>query len=260
MALSQKDRRGYTIIAGVVVVLAALLIASQQFKPAKRDAMGCLSNEAPSSTVILLDQSEGVPIQTSQEIERRVLKFITKEVATDGRVSLYAVSDSSSNALMALYEGCKPPSSGNDITNSNKAIKARFESQFMGKVRSALKKKYKESATSPIAQAISDLSVSQDLRAPANNLIIFSDLMENSPALNIYDCSAGQGPIKTYRSNNAGAIERPSFGNVSVYIHMIPRRGLAQSTLQCRDRFWNWFLGNRPGQQAGFYPNNPLPG
>lgn len=258
--MSQKDRQGYTIIVGVVLVLVALLIASQQFKPAKRDAMGCLPNAAPSSTVILLDQSEGVPIQTSREIERRVLEFITTKVATDGRVSLYAVSDSSSNALMPLYEGCKPPSSGNDITNSDKAIKARFDRQFLDKLRSALTRSYKDSTTSPIAQAISDLSVSQDLRAGENNLIIFSDLMENSPALNMYNCSAGEGPIKTYRSNNAGAIERPSFSNISVFIHIIPRRGLSQSTLQCRNRFWNWFLGNRSGQQAGFYPNNPLPG
>lgn len=244
MALSQKDRRGYTIIGVIVVVLVALLIASQQFKPAKRDAMGCLPSEAPSSTVILLDQSEGVPIQTSREIERRVLEFVTKKVATDGRVSLYAVSDSSSNALLPLYEGCKPPSSGNGITNSDKAIKARFESQFMGKLRSALKKNYRGSTTSPIAQAISDLSVSQDLRAPANNLLIFSDMIENSSALNMYSCTEGQGPIKTYRSNNAGAIERPSFSNVSVSVHRIPRRGLAQGTLQCRNQFWPWFFGD----------------
>ena len=259
MALSQKDRLGYTIIAGVVLVLVALLIASQQFKPAKRDAMGCLPNAAPSSTVILLDQSEGVPIQTSREIERRVLEFITTKVATDGRVSLYAVSDSSSNALMALYEGCKPPSSGNDITNSDKAIKARFDSQFLDKLRSALRRNFRDSTTSPIAQAISDLSASQDLRAAANNLIIFSDMIENSSALNMYSCTDGQGPIQTYRSNNAGAIERPSFSNVSVSVHFIPRRNLAQSTLQCRKQFWPWFFGDSRGQRVELYFDN-LPG
>jgi hypothetical protein len=257
--MSQKDRQGYTIIACVVLVLVALLIASQQFKPAKRDAMGCLPGEAPSSTVILLDQSEGVSKQTSREIERRVLEFVTKKVATDGRVSLYAVSDTSSNALLPLYEGCKPPSSGNDITNSDKAIKARFDSQFMDKLGSALTRNYKDSMTSPIAQAISDLSASQDLRAAANKLIIFSDMIENSSALNMYRCMDGQGPIKTYRSNNAGAIERPSFSNVSVSVHFIPRRGLAQGTLQCRNQFWNWFFGNSRGQQAELDFDN-LPG
>lgn len=257
MAMSQKDRQGYTIIVGVVLVLVALLIASQQFKPAKRDAIGCLPGEAPSSTVILLDQSEGVSKQTSREIERRVLESVTKKVATDGRVSLYAVSDSSSNALLPLYEGCKPPSSGNGITNSDKAIKARFESQFLDKLRSALTRNYSGSTTSPIAQAISDLSVSQDLRAPANNLLIFSDMIENSSALNMYNCTESQGPIKTYRSNNAGAIERPSFRNVSVSVHFIPRRGLAQGSLQCRKQFWPWFFGDSRSEVD--FDNN-LPG
>lgn len=250
MSLSQKDRQGVTIFLAVAAVLGALLIAGQQFKPPKRDRLNCLLDGAPSSTVILLDHSEGVPRQTSREIEKRVIAFIQDKVETNGRISLYAVSDKSSAALTSLYEGCKLPASGNDITNSDKSIRARYEKQFMHQLQNALRRRFEDSDKSPIAQAISDLSVSQELRALENNLLIFSDLIENSPALNMYRC-AGEDPRETYRRNNAGAVERPTFGAVNLSVHIIPRRGLTEGALQCRNRFWNWFLGDNAGPRAG---------
>jgi hypothetical protein len=251
MALTPKDRKGLTIIGLVAAALVALLLASHKYKPEDRDKLGCLLTGAPSSTVILLDHSEGVPAQTSTEIEKRVIDFINKRVETNGRISIYAVSDTSSAALMSVYEGCKLPSSGNDITNSDKAIRIHFEKRFLAKLRPALREQYSDASTSPIAQAISDLSVSQDLRLKSNNLLIFSDMIENSSALDMYHCPPGADPRAIYRRNNAGAIERPTFDNVNVSIHIIPRRGITQETLQCRNHFWPWFLGDNAGGQAG---------
>jgi len=251
MTLSAKDRQGITIILAVVVAFAGLLVASQTLKAPKRDANGCLPSGWTSSTVILLDHSEGIPVQTAHEIEARAVDFINRQVSTNDHVSLYAVSDESARALIPLYEGCKPPSAGNALTESDKSIRRQFDRNFMNKLRKALRQEFPDSATSPIAQAISDLSNTTDLKAEKLNLLIFSDMIENSPSLDMYRCSPDTDPRKLYRNANAGAIERPTFKNVSVHVNVIPRRGLSPGTLHCRSAFWPWLLGDDAGPSAG---------
>jgi hypothetical protein len=249
MALSAKDRKGITIIAAVGVAVLLILLASQTLKSPKREH-GCLPTGWSSSTVILLDHSEGVPEQTAREIERRTIDFVMNKVGTNDHISLYAVSDQSARALIPLFEGCKPPSTGNALTESQKTIQLRFRRDFLEKLEKALKQHYADSATSPIAQAISDLSTSEDLKTPQSNLIVFSDMIENSPALDMYHCSPTANPRQLYRQANAGAVERPTFHNVNIQVNLIPRRGLSAAALQCRKVFWPWFLGDDAGSSS----------
>jgi hypothetical protein len=259
MALSEKDRQGITIIVVVVVAVVGLLLASQLLKPPARNANGCLPSGWPTSTVILLDHSEGVSTQTGREIETRVVDFINKSVPTNGHVSLYTVSEQSAHALIPVFDGCKPPSSGNRFTQSERSIRLHFNRDFMGKLKAALGQQFSDSTTSPIAQAVSDLSESKDLRAERSDLLVFSDMIENSPQLDMYHCSDATNPVQQYRAANAGAVERPTFKNVAIVLNMIPRRGLSQATLQCRKKFWPWFFGDDAGPGASLN-SNYLPG
>ena len=259
MALSDKDRQGITIIVVVVVAVVGLLLASQLLKPPTRYPNGCLASGWQTSTVILLDHSEGISTQTGREIETRVVDFINNSVPTNGHVSLYTISDESARALVPVFDGCKPPSTGNQFTQSEKSIRLHFNRDFMGKLKAALHQQFSDSTTSPIAQAVSDLSQSEDLRTESSNLLVFSDMIENSPQLDMYHCSGATDPVQEYRAANAGAVERPTFRNVAIVLNMIPRRGLSQATLQCRKRFWPWFFGDDAGPSASLN-SNYLPG
>lgn len=256
MPVSAKDKKGWLMIGGGIAVVAGIMAIGQIYKAPARNNIGCTS-AVSSGTVILLDHSEGIPEQTAREIRRRVLDFITNKVPTEAHISMYAVSDSSSRALIPLFERCKPPSKGNRLTESERALEYRFQHDFMAKLEAAVSEKFDDSRSSPIAQAISDISVSDDLRHPNASLLVFSDLIENSPSLDMYHCAGD--PRAAYRAHNQGALERPSFNNVHIELNVIPRRDLGKETLQCRNLFWNWFLGDNKGQSAGVEPQY-LPG
>src|SRR4051794_28881881 len=100
MPASAKDRQGMMIIGLGAAALVAVGIFAQLNKPPERDQeTGCTAS-VPSATVILLDHSEGMPEQTQREIEKRVVDFVTNKTPTESRISMYAVSDSSSQALI----------------------------------------------------------------------------------------------------------------------------------------------------------------
>lgn len=250
MSMTQKDKQGMLMIGGGVAAIAALLIATQIFKAEERDENGCVSTSTPTSTVVLLDHSEGMSEQTVAEIRDRVVRFVSGETATDERVYVYAVSESSSNALRPMFEMCKLPSEGNQLTENEKSIKLKFERDFMAGLETALASEFEEGSTSPIAQAIADLSLTRAMKADHPRLLVFSDMIENSAALSMYQCSPSEDPKAIYRSNNRGALERPTFKNAEVSLNVIPRRGLPEGTLHCRTKFWPWFFGDNAGPEA----------
>ena len=250
MALSKRDRQGIAIIASALfaVVIAAIFSLQMKSQP-HADASGCLP-DVKGRTIILLDHSEGVPEQTAQEIKARAFAFLKDRTATYDEVRVYTVTDQSANALRPTFKGCKPPATGNALYQGVKSIKARFEKGFREPLEDLLNQKVGDSTTSPIAQAISDLSVSDAMKAGHTNLVIFSDMIENSPALNMYTCMASASPVAQFKAANVGAVQRPHFQNVTVVLNLIPRRGVKSDTLKCRDKFWPWFFGDNQGPKA----------
>ena len=103
---------------------------------------------------------------------------------------------------------------------------------------------------SPIAQALTDISLSHYLRGRSNTLVVFSDLLEHTAQFSMYRCSSATDPVKAYRETRRGALERPSFRNTRIVVNLVPRFGYGVETLRCRDQFWPWFFGDSQGEQA----------
>lgn len=257
---SDKDKQGYMLIAGVlavVVVLGALKAATTPQQPGPDLCVG----EVDASTAILIDRSDDVTEQTRDEIRARALAYVKDSVRENERVSVFAINQGSSTALMPLISLCRPRRYGSRMTENVRVIEKRYRESFEGPLNSALRVPAGSSAESPIAQALTDISLSHYLNSKRNTLIVFSDMLENTPRFSLYQCDSPDAVIDRYRQSRIGAQERPKFMNTSVRLNIIPRLGQSRDEVQCRDRLWTWFFGDDAGADAGlavhYLPGGP---
>ncbi|MFM2084322.1 MAG: hypothetical protein RLY95_1140 [Pseudomonadota bacterium] len=202
-----------------------------------------------SKTVIVIDQSEDVPTQTTNAILERAWEHIVKNVPAGERVSIYAVTSESKNNLKAVFSSCKPRETGSQLVENAKKVTRDFEQKFKNPIREILAKKISGSDQSPIAQALTDLSLDDKSfrSSDVTKLLIFSDFLENTPKFSLYKCTNATAAIQLYKSGNIGAVQRPSFNHSEIKMHIIPRRKISSSAIQCRDAFWVWFFGDNKG-------------
>lgn len=249
MKLSKKDKKGIILIAAVVIALVAMVSASLALGNKPKPGLDLCTGKVTRNTVLLLDYSEEVSSQTLDEIKARALKHIDEKVKVGEKVSIFTVSDLSKSSLRPVISVCKPEGSGSRLTEDVRNIKKRYQAQFMAPLVEALSRKPTVSKESPIAQALTDISLTQYLQGQENSLLVFSDMLENTGRFSLYRCEDASQVLSRYRASRVGAMERPQFKNTSVQLHLIPREGSTPETLRCRDRLWTWFFGD--GEGAG---------
>lgn len=260
---AQRRREAYIYLSIATFIILSVLIGNMILsqKSDEDPRTGC-NKDVHGKTVFLIDHTDGVPEQTRHEILSRSLSIIQNQARVNqgDLVSIFILSDQSEKKLVPGFQRCKPREDGYRLFEKPETLKLKFERDFRDPIIKILEGPIPESNESPIAEAIIDLSLSEYLAgAPKANLIIFSDLMENSRAVNMYRCQSKDSAIHSFRENRSGAVERPSFKNVRIEAHIIPRRGFARTSLACRDGFWNWFFGDNAGSSAQFIPDY-LPG
>ncbi len=247
-------------LAGVVVIAFVGLFAAYFMLSNKEqlDERLC-PRSIERKTVILVDLSDGTPAQTIDEIQSRISRLVQDEVQQGELVSVFYVTDAAQAALRPVFSACLPQSEANVIYENEREITKNFQEAFQRPLTEVLANQEIGSDVSPLAEVVTDFVASSYLDAGYNRLVIFSDLMQNSSALNLYGCSDRASAIATYRSARAGAIERPELRNTDVSLNIIPREGLGGRVAECRAGFWNWYFGDNTGQSAGTDVNY-LPG
>lgn len=259
---TNKRQQAYAMFA--VGGLAVLGIVGWNFKiegQAKPNALGCIGIPT-RSTVIVIDQTQGLASQTQEEIYRRVQAVVNDDeaVRVGEMVSVFTVDELTRLNFKPQFEHCKPPSTGRELDQNPRGIRLAKEREFDKPLRDVLARKIPGADQSPIAEALSDLSRTQYLRAPEQSrLLVYSDLLQHSKALSLYGCVSGAQAIIQYKSARAGGVQRPEFKNLQVVLNPVPRGGLTEQNVACRAQFWNWFLGNIKGANA-FIEVDPLPG
>lgn len=248
---SKKDRQGVFIIVAVLLFVSiAFLFIYQKSNGPKLDDRSCPATIA-RSTAIVIDRSDDTPSQTLDEIVARTKRFVAEGAKEGELVSLFEISGASRTNLKPVFSGCVPQRDGSDLYENRRKIQRKFVDLFATPIEAALAAKPVRSESSPISEAVIDLSASQFLSAPTNRLIIFSDMLQNSENAALYGCTDAKAAIANFRSRRAGAIERPTFRNTAVELNVIPREGIGVETVKCRDGFWAWFFGDDEGADAG---------
>jgi hypothetical protein len=258
-SLSRKDKHGLVLIGAVLAALLALFAVNYQLsnKP-KADERNCIV-PVTDKTVILIDRSDDTPTQTLDEIVARIKDYVATRAAQNELISIFEITPTSRTRLSPVFSSCLPQKDGNDLYQNRRAIQKFFEERFEAPLDAALAKPPSRSNTSPISEVITDLAASEHLNAAHSRLMVFSDLMQNSDNTSLYGCTSSSDAIAHFRQKRAGAIERPTFKNTSVELHVIPREGIGEATVACRNGFWAWFFGDNEGDGAGL-ELKPLPG
>lgn len=261
---SKKDKQGYLLIAGMVLLIGVFFVfklsQDNKLKPRADNCVGIVT----ANTVIVLDHSDQITKQTREEIEARAMTYILDKVQPNERVSVFTVSDLSKQALAPLVSRCRPPDNGNRLVENTRLLHKRFVESFEKPMRQALSIAPTNSNESPIAQAVTDISLSQYLRGKTNTLLVFSDMLENTPKFSLYRCPSATTVVSLYRDSRKGAQERPIFQNTNISLNFIPTLGQSKEVLSCRNQLWNWFFGDNSGSNAGltidYLPGGTLAG
>jgi hypothetical protein len=251
--------KAYWIIAGSILFLAGIIFLKLFLtKPEICDP------NVKSKTVILIDKSEGVAKQTLSEVVNRSLELIASDQVKEGeKVSIFDISTDSKRNLQPIFEGCKPRATGNAVIENAKKVRRDFK-KFREALEEHLSKEITGSTESPIAQAVTDISLNHKyfVSDDATHLVIFSDMVENTinPKFSLYSCGSGKDAIEKYRSLKTGTMVRPKFENVKIDLNLFPRAGMSKEIVTCRDLFWAWFFGDTTCKSAECLKSTYLPG
>lgn len=248
--LTKKDKQGILMIGiGVAAVLAlvgAKVLVGDKPKPAPDNCMAPVR----ANTVVILDHSDRLSEQTLEEIMARSMRHILDEVHVNERVSVFTISDISRQSLKPIVSVCRPREDGNRAVENLQMLRKRFQQNFEKPIREALQTQPVAGRESPLAQAITDLSLSQYLRGERNTLLIYSDMLEHTERFSLYRCGGTAEVVSRYRASRQGSQERPEFKNTKVVLNLVPRNDQPALTLKCRDQLWPWFFGNNSGDHA----------
>lgn len=248
--LTRKDRMGLWLIGATLLVVIVIVGVKFRLDAAPKAQDDNCVGSPTANTVILLDYSDDVPLQTRHEISARAMAHIRERVVLNERVSVFTISALSKQQLAPVVSLCRPPVDGNRMVENPSMIRKRYLERFEKPLESAFEKVPIDSPESPIAQAIIDLSLSQYLRGSTNTLLVFSDMLENTQRFTILKCAPSSEVVKRFVSSRSGSKERPHFQNTYVQLNLIPRENQPEETLKCRNVLWPWFFGDNSGPNA----------
>lgn len=189
---NRAERRATLLLTSVALVFCAVLVLPFLLKSTKLDENLCpMGGEATSgrATMVLIDLTDDVP-----ELKRGGILSATRQVISSlekhERFSLFVLRPSKTKEFMPVFSACNPgvPEWSDYLTKGRRQLKAEFEKGFAGTVESALNRELaskQEALTSPIIEAIRDISLSQ-YWARRNRLFVFSDLIEHSTLTSLY--------------------------------------------------------------------------
>lgn len=244
----EKDRQGYQIIGVIALILIGFFVF-RATRPADAQCVHGCCGPIPVSSVILLDHTDTTTQQTKDEIVSRASAHVDS-LPEKARVTVFAITEQSKANLKPLFSACVPPRDGSQLTSDPKQIRKAYEEKFQEPLKKSLRADIQKSGQTPLAQVITDISLSQYLGAPVNHLLVFSDMLEHTAAFSLYSCASSSQAIVDFRKARRGAQERPRFLNTSLMINLVPRYAISDEALRCRDGFWNWFFGDNRGPQA----------
>ncbi len=263
--MSIERKKAIKQIMGIVVLFMALgAVKMWQDTQEKPNPKTNCYKHISGKMAILIDKTDIIPLQTQTEIQNRAWDAIQEHSKMGDLISVYEITQNSLQSLQPSFQMCRPKSGddANEITGSPKKIDKKFKEQFEKPLMDILSNNTGQAQNSPIAEAISDINLSKNLRdAEYGRILLFSDLMQHSSNVSTYGCKSPDDAISHFKQSRQGSSQRPTFNNTIVELHIIPRPKMSETEVACRDKFWLWFFGDMRGEPEKIrLIRNDLPG
>lgn len=255
---SHPTRWQNRLVVSALVVLLAILAGAIAI--IERPVMSLVNDPCPDqglhagALIILLGQTDNLPTLTRREIENRAWASVIDKSREGDWVGVYYLSQASQGVLEPVFQMCRPaaPTTASRLLEKVGLQKLNFKRDFELPFRQVVSASVPGREYNPIAEALYDILLSSHVgQSNRVRIMIFSDLIQHSPNASLQGCSNPAIPIEVYKRNQSGATVRPTWVNTTMELHVAPRRGLTEMEIQCRSRFWNWYLGDMRGTSYG---------
>lgn len=228
-------------------VLANMVLLYQFDKKNQRDRFtGCL-NKLEQKHVFVIDPSAIQSTQTQSEIFSRISQHLDK-VKQEDLTLIYVMNGQPIDQLQPVFKAC--------YTDAN------FKKLFLKSAKHAIYAQSVTSTTRPLAEALLDIELSQhQIQPKRTHLLIFSNFIQNSQNLSFTQHTDVKIAIEKFKSSRLGGVQRPTFINTTLYLHIIPQAKFTENQLNIRDGFWVWFVGDMRGDRKSYgLERHDLPG
>ena len=232
----KKSDRTYLMLSGVAIA-AILGVLGYVFMnpPAALQANGCLAEQQKtnSSLSILLDTTDQYrPVQL--KVIKNILYERVLELKQFDHVKVYRVDELRDGILKAAINICKPGLDQLENPLFSKLKKVQFEEA----IDSAFKVMEGSKPTSPIIESISSIASDMSLAHEDKEIIVVTDLIENSEIVSMYR-NGWESKLKS----DERYLEKtqPTLGGIRVRLLMLARPEVSTQNLDLK-KWWIRFL------------------
>lgn len=228
--LERETRR-----SAIILALSALVVGGTAFaipwlrKPTRNGGTACLAGSHQRKTIILIDRTDTWTASTANLITASLTR-IAENGATEERLQLLAFDGSAATLPKTIFDRCRPPSTGNIVTETPQRVARLHAEQFTAPLLDAVQTLSKPSSAprTELVQMLAVLATYARLEAPAETttLHVFSDMNENSTAFSFAKRPAQ--PLELFAAHFAATVGDRLKG-VSVHIHVLPPVGSARA-------------------------------
>jgi hypothetical protein len=234
------------IISFILISINVGLFYQFNKKNQRNPFTGCLS-QVEQKHIFIIDKSSAMSSQTQSEILSRIKQQVA-EIKKEDFTALYLITSQSLTQLQPIFQACK--------TQEN------FATTLIQSAQTNIYSNVDYTSTTPLAEALLDINLShQQTDAKRSKIFIYSDLLQNSQHVSLFKTTQFLETIDQFKTTRLGGVQRPTFINTFVYLHIIPRAQLTEQLVKNRNGFWNWFLGDMRGDRQSYgLERHDLPG
>jgi len=176
------------ILSAFLVLLAVIALTSQPHL----DTRLCDSKKPRAGVVaMLVDRTDSLTAGQRTRISNYVLRYCDS-LPPNTLVAVFGIQDAAQGVLASGFCNCKPDdgSRTSPIIGSPQQVHDEFVARFQKPLRDDLERAWPHSASpnSPIMESLRELATNPDFmdRARPRTILIFSDMIQNTPALSMF--------------------------------------------------------------------------
>jgi hypothetical protein len=245
--MRSNNAKAYFVMAFGVLMILGLIIGAVLMETEPMGADGCYRDQTKvtNSIQVFLDTSDSYSQTHRMIIGAEIFKRIAG--APEGaHIGMYAFDASGleGNLTTSVMSLCVPTESVQDSPLFAQLKKKRF----VEAINESLSRTYTESDVSPILEALNEVVASRPPYATETELIIATDLMQNSDLFSMYEPNWKQ-VVHTFK--NRIDKSRPSLRGTQIDVLFVTRPLEDRQTFDVRD-WWLEFLSASGGDIRQF--------
>jgi hypothetical protein len=243
-----KDILGLFNILIVIGILGAISYAALVLRPAEYDPDTlCLAGEVPPHVAVVIDKTDLYSPEQAFGIEQLVLDS-RDQLEIGERLTLFELDARGELVNTNDFSLCNPGRGDqiNPLYRNPQRVEARYQALFEGPLQAALADlvEPKESPASPILESLARLALTPnfDDTIPAREIVLVSDMLQNSQLFSVYGRARGDLAERLPDPRQVAAAIEDEYGEallgVTIQIYIIPRRGWEQDQDTVLRGYW----------------------